>query len=344
MYSQKCAACGGDVVFNPKKQMLECVQCGTVLPINSTLTTEKSFAELLKNAPTWKNETVVYHCEHCGAKAVVAKTDIAVKCDYCGATSIVKIEDLPGIRPDTVVAFKITKAEAISRARRWLSKRFYAPRWYKKTVQPENVSGIYFPAFTFDAQTVSFYRGVEVRTHTKTITRDGQTFTKTYTTRHPFSGTWERTFDDMLVPAATTISAESFAKLKPFGTNHGAVYQKEFLSGFTASHYTRDAEHCWQEAKNQMQKEIRREIIARKGGNVEGLVVDTKTTNITYKYALLPIYVGHSEYNGKKYDLYINGETGKVYGNTPVSLGKVFLTVAAALVVVGAAILFALSH
>lgn len=343
-YSQKCAACGGDLVFNPKKQMLECVQCGTVLPINSTRTTEKSFEQLLKDAPTWKNETVVYHCEHCGAKAVVAKNSIAVKCDYCGANNIVKIEDLPGIRPDTVVAFKITKAEAISRARRWLSRRFFAPRWYKKTVQPENVSGIYFPAFTFDAQTISIYRGIEVRTHTRTVMRDGKTYTKTYTTRHPFSGTLERTFDDVLVPAAETIAASSFAKLKPFSTNQGAAYQKEFLSGFTASHYTKDAEHCWQEAKKMMNQEIRREIIARKGGTVEGLVVETTTSNITYKYALLPVYLGHSEYKGKKYDLYINGETGKVFGNTPVSWGKVFLTVAATLVAVGAAILFALSQ
>lgn len=341
-YSQKCAACGGDLVFNPKKQMLECVQCGNTVLVHRTVTTEKSFETLLKQAPQWQDETVVYHCQNCGAKAVVSKTDIAVKCDYCGATNIIQIEDLPGIKPDTVVLFKLTKEEAIARAKRWLSKRFFAPNWYKKTVRAKNVNGIYYPAFTFDAQTSSSYHGVEIVTHTQTTYVNGKPVVNTYTTEHPFAGNLSKVFDDVLIPAATTITPESFKQLQPFGTNDACVYQKEFLAGFTASHYTKDAMQCWREAKDVMDRAIRREITNRYAGLVEGLSVSTTTTNITYKYALLPLYVGHSEYDGKKYDLYVNGQTGKVHAKSPVSVWKVLFTTAAALAVVGGVIAVAL--
>ena len=60
------------------------------------------------------------------------------------------------------------------------------------------------------------------------------------------------------------------------------------------------------------------------GFTLQNLNMETSISNITYKYALLPIYIRHVEYKGKQYEMYINGQTGKVYGKVPRSRGKVF--------------------
>jgi hypothetical protein len=39
---------------------------------------------------------------------------------------------------------------------------------------------------------------------------------------------------------------------------------------------------------------------------------------LTYKLALLPIYIGNYPFQGKRYRLLVNGQTGKVNGDKPV--------------------------
>ena len=57
------------------------------------------------------------------------------------------------------------------------------------------------------------------------------------------------------------------------------------------------------------------------------LNVDTAFGKVTYKYMLLPVYIGHSKYNGKLYNFYVNGQNGNVAGKSPVSPVKVLFTV-----------------
>ena len=44
---------------------------------------------------------------------------------------------------------------------------------------------------------------------------------------------------------------------------------------------------------------------------------------VTYKYMLLPVYIGHSKYRKKLYNFFVNGQNGNVAGKTPVSPVKV---------------------
>ena len=41
-------------------------------------------------------------------------------------------------------------------------------------------------------------------------------------------------------------------------------------------------------------------------------------------YALMPVWQYLYRYRGKTYQFHVNGQTAKVIGTTPVSLGKVF--------------------
>ena len=67
---------------------------------------------------------------------------------------------------------------------------------------------------------------------------------------------------------------------------------------------------------------------------VVSLNINTSHNNVTYKYMLLPVYVGHSAFRKKNYNFYVNGQNGNVAGKTPVSAAKVSI-----LSIIGAAIL-----
>jgi hypothetical protein len=47
-----------------------------------------------------------------------------------------------------------------------------------------------------------------------------------------------------------------------------------------------------------------------------------KWSGLTYKLALLPIYLGNYPFQGKRYRLLVNGQTGKVSGKKPTDTLK----------------------
>ena len=56
---------------------------------------------------------------------------------------------------------------------------------------------------------------------------------------------------------------------------------------------------------------------------VDYLSVSTKHENVTYKYVMLPVYVGNFTFRQKLYNFFVNGTTGKTYGKYPKSGFKI---------------------
>jgi hypothetical protein len=158
--------------------------------------------------------------------------------------------------------------------------------------------------------------------------------------RYPIHGIINKEFDDLLVQATTTIPPSMFSKLGVFNTADAKDYKKEFLFGYTAGQYTKDGKVSWNEAKSRIDSAIRGEIICRHGGGqVEWLKINTNCFGTTYKYCLLPVYIGHSSYKEKHYNFYVNGGSGTVAGKAPVSKWKVFFLVAGIILGLGAIVL-----
>ena len=69
----------------------------------------------------------------------------------------------------------------------------------------------------------------------------------------------------------------------------------------------------------------KREILKKYTYDEEGeFVFDTfECNNRSFKYVLLPLYIGHTEYRKKLYNFFVNGETGKPTGKVPKSVFKV---------------------
>ena len=138
----------------------------------------------------------------------------------------------------------------------------------------------------------------------------------------------------MLVTSGSKFSQNQLNKISPYDTNDGKVYEENYLLGFMAYHYDVELSDCWQTAKNSIEANIRRGILSRyRHDRVAYLNISTAHSNVTYKYVMLPVYIGNFKYKSKLFNFYVNGSTGKVHGKTPKSFWKIFAVVLASVAV-----------
>ena len=80
------------------------------------------------------------------------------------------------------------------------------------------------------------------------------------------------------------------------------------------------------------QRKIERQQQSRCSGDVGGdtqrsLNVHNTYANETFKHVLLPVYVAAYRYNDKPFRFLVNGQTGEVVGESPLSWVKITLLV-----------------
>ena len=326
-FSAKCENCGANMVFNPETQELYCSYCGSSKDFEkSKEVSEIRIAEALSKTVLWDEENVSYKCENCGAVVVMPSTQVATICPYCSTSHVVKTIDSCGLKPNAIYPFTLTKQEAVTYAKTWAKKRFFAPGKFKKGLQVDSFKGVYEPAFTYDTNTYSTYEGVIGITRTRTTGSGKNRRTYTYTDWRSISGTFSYFFDDVTITASDTNTQTTLNAILPYDVNDIKTYDKSYLSGFMAHQTEKSVSTGWEEAKETIKSSLRSLILSRYVyDKVRYLNVYTNHENVTYKYVLLPIYMLNFPYKQKQYPVYVNGNTGKVSGKTPISPWKVAL-------------------
>lgn len=329
--SVKCPSCGSNMIFDPESQMLYCEHCGTKRSFEQDL--KASEIDLIAGfnceKTDWNEKDVsVFKCDNCGAKVVLNADETAKICPFCGTAHVKKSEELAGLKPNAVLPFLFGADKASKYSETWAKKRIFAPKKFKKSLNSDNVKGVYSPCFTFDSKTTSFYRGRIGKTYTRTVGSGKNQHTETYTVWKNISGTYYDNFNDILVSAGSKINQKTVDKLSPYDTDSSKEYKENYLLGFMAYHYDKSIEDCWGTAKGKMDAAIRRSILSQYSyDTVDYLNVSTTHEAVTYKYVMIPVYVGNFNYKKKLYNFFVNGVSGKVSGKTPVSALRVLIAV-----------------
>ncbi|MEG0379396.1 MAG: hypothetical protein RR614_13045, partial [Eubacterium sp.] len=198
--------------------------------------------------------------------------------------------------------------------------------------------GMYLPFWTFDTEAEAWYRG-RGGVYVEEENDEGETTTHTEWTS--VSGYVSNEYDDIQICAAGEHAQEVVDKILPYSTEENAkVFASGYLSGFGAEHYTFGADQGFEQAQEQIRRDLEERAesdIRRKGydtADVDKLEVEYQNTE--YKHLLLPAWLSAFAYKGKQYTYMINGETGEVGGKRPYSVPKII-----AAVLVGLVLLFA---
>ena len=323
--SIKCPSCGACMSFNPNVQKLSCDHCGAQREIESFVVKEQDLRSALSKGSLWEKDAVsAFCCDNCGAKVTFEKKQTATFCPFCGTSHVKKIEEFFGVKPNGLVPFTIDDDRALECSKFWAKSRFFAPKKFKKGLKSENVKGIYAPCFTFDSETFSSYTAKIGDVRTRTVGSGKNKRTVTYVDWRIVSGTFSHKFDDVLISAGEKVSQEKVEKLSPFDTNNGKAYKDEFLLGYGAYHTDVDIADCWSMAKGRIDSLLKSKILSQYSyDRIAYFNIATSHANVTYKYVMLPVYVGNFNYKNKLYNFYVNGSTGRTFGKYPKSIVKI---------------------
>lgn len=333
-----CANCGGVVKYDIGSEKFRCSSCKTESTIETLSNTVSEYdfneyLELEKNSVAFPGVAVV-HCQNCGCEITFDETEVATTCPMCSSTQVATVKQLGGIPPEGIIPFKIDKAEAGQKFRKWVKSRWFAPNDFKKKYTGDgSLKGMYLPFWTFDTTAITFYRG---RGGKDRITQDNEGKTVTETDWYNVSGVVTSNFDDVQVCASK--KEKDINGILPFNTiENTKPYAPSYLSGFHAELYTIKADTAFDSAKKIMEDSLRLladEDIRLSYDHAEVSSLDSTYTNVTYKHLLLPVWGSAFGYRGKTYNYIVNGETGKVEGQRPYSIPKIVLAVIGVILVI----------
>lgn len=247
-----------------------------------------------------------------------------------------------------IVPFTVERAAARSVLAGWLRSRRFAPDALRELTGPDALRSSYLPQWSISTRTRSDYTGKRGKhywvTHNSSSTdAHGNTTTHTHQQRHtrwkPASGTVTRDFADILVVATGSQEPKRLAKVAPWPLAQAVPFEPDHLHGHDRLPSDTPPEEALARAKVEMARVIERDCRQDIGGDGQRIdSVRTSYSDVTVKLVLFLVWIGSYQYDGRRWEVLINGCTGEIHGDRPYSVAKIAVAVAGGLVVVAAII------
>lgn len=332
-----CASCGARLDFDPASRGLKCPYCGFEQKINRgdpDEVAERDYDDYLdreesrgRAIPGRSSET---RCPGCGANVLLEDNVATDTCPFC----LTHLESKPEavhamIPPESLLPFAVDLRDARDAFTAWIGSLWFAPTELKKVATLGQLTGIYVPYWTYDANTVTFYDGERGDNYTDTETytdSNGRTQTRTVirTRWYPVSGEVRHFFDDVLVCASHSLPLDLIDRSADWNLNKLEPFVPDFLSGFRTERYSVNLREGYKRAKELMEPTIHRLICQDIGGDQQRVhSKKTRYSAVTFKPLLLPLWVAVYRYREKTYQILVNGRTGRVAGYRPWSAWKI---------------------
>jgi hypothetical protein len=137
--------------------------------------------------------------------------------------------------------------------------------------------------------------------------------------------------------------------IEPFDYSQMTAFASAYLSGYLAERYDVDAEAALPRANERITNTIKDEFKKTVTGytTVTAEKAAIAVPKGTVHYALFPIWMLHTKYNGETYSFAMNGQTGKLIGRLPLDKGKYWANLFGITAIAGAiftALLFVLRN
>ncbi|WP_203294903.1 DNA helicase PriA [Luteirhabdus pelagi] len=347
---KSCVNCGAELKYAPGTTELECEYCGYTQEIPKS---ESSFEELeLKpylqelGRQSHSEEIMMLQCKNCGANQHIEENYKSLHCVYCGSPLIVEdAQKESWILPGAVLPFKIDQQEAHQIFKKWVKGLWFAPNDLKKAaLDPQYTKGLYAPYWTFDAQLYADYTGQRGDYYyvTKTVGsgKNRRTVRERRTRWTPAFGSVSGFVDDTLVKASKQRSGIIPSKVARWNLQDLKPFSSDYLAGFVTEKYTITLQDghfaATEQAKQIADGWARRDI----GGDTQRVTsLDMKLSEETFKHILLPVYISAYKYKGKRYNFFVNGQSGVLSGKRPYSFWKIFFTVLGVLAAIAVIVL-----
>jgi hypothetical protein len=339
------------MAFDPVRSALACAACGhaRVLPepdadARAAALREQDYLDALRRLAAREPslEARVVDCPSCGAQTRFEGHVVGDACAFCASPLLVEQAHVQRLfRAQAVLPFALDKKAAQRVFAQWVGSRWFAPNALKATVrEADGAKGIYLPWWTYDAATVTTYRGErgiqrrvqEMRPNA--TAQAGAVTTRIVTDWSAASGAVPVGFDDILIAGSPSIAPHLARVLDKWDLSRLRPPADEVLAGFGVEAYRTGLEDGFSVARQRMEPAIDGAIRRDIGGDVQRIHArQTVVDDIRFKHLLMPVWIGSYRFGGKPYQIVVNGQSGEVEGDRPWSAWKIVLAVALVLTV-----------
>lgn len=318
-----CTSCGGDLVFNPKKQKLQCEYCRKLYAPGSVdklrLTKAGEVVHQIQNEDGYK--AIAYKCSHCGAELITTNETISTFCSFCRTGTLIEREVIKKRKPDYIIPFKISKKECEEIYVKKIKNSLFAPKTMIETQEVEKIRGIYMPywIYNFDKHGVSRTKG------SRYSHRSGD---YKYYDDFDLTTTIDAECEGIIHDATSNFSDRLSEAIAPFSMKEKKEFSPSYLSGFYADNEDVDEDLYLEDthdiASKYISKELGKDKIYHKYGAHPNVILDKKSVDL----ALFPVYFLVTKNKTKNRVSYavINGQTGKIAADIPIDIRKFALT------------------
>ena len=347
--SYKCPSCGAPIGYIPSTDTIKCEYCDTVFKIETLDDIyDKEQAQAAKNRAakeaTWHTEEAgsewseeelahmhAFTCSSCGAEIICDENTMATECCYCGNPTMLPSRFSGMLKPDFVIPFKKTKEEAVAALEEFYKGKKLLPDKFTANNRVQAIQGMYVPFWLFNSDISA--SGVYKAENDMVVTTPNEIITTTSVYRCERSGSMR--FERIPVDGSKKMDDSYMESIEPFDYSELVPFSSAYLSGFLADKYDVDAEAAVARAD---------ERVCR---SAEGCLENTVTgymrsrqmepcavfkENGAVQYAMVPVWILTTQYEGKPYTFMMNGQTGRLVGSLPADKNKLMMYSAGAFI------------
>ena len=345
----KCPACTGPLRYSADTGRLECDYCGCSYSVKEieTLYADKDAAaqaamqeaiaaaeaasaeekaeqqEYEMSNAGWgadADKLRVYNCPSCGAQLFCEETTAATSCPYCGNNTIIPGKVSGMLKPDYVIPFKLDKNAAVNALKKFYGGKKLLPKNFSEQNHIEEIKGVYVPFWLYDVDADADMSFSATRVNAYVHGDERITETDHFNVRR--AGTVS--FEKIPADASSKMPDTHMDAIEPYDYSELVPFSTAYLPGFLADKYDLSADQC----KVRMEKRAANsatDIISQDVSGYASCSTTGSRVNIRRKkvhYVLLPVWMLTTRWNGNNYMFAMNGQTGKLIGDLPISMGR----------------------
>ena len=327
----KCPCCDGAIEFDADQQMMKCPYCDSEFEVEALTAYNAQLQETHQEDMSWNTEAGSqwqtgeedglrsYCCTSCGGEIVADATTGATECPFCGNPVVMTGQFADALRPDLVIPFKVDKKGAMAALQNHYKGKTLLPKVFKDENHIQEVKGLYVPVWLFDTDADAHLRYKATRVRCWSDSQYNYTETQHYSvTRAGNIG-----FENVPVDGSTKMDDALMESIEPFDIREGVDFQTAYLAGYLADKYDVDAESSIERANQRIRQSTEDAFADTVHGYSSVIPVSTniRLQNGRARYALYPVWILNTIWNGQKFTFGVNGQTGKAAGDLPMDKG-----------------------
>lgn len=331
MQEYKCPCCGGAIAFDSATQKMKCPYCDSEFEMEALKAYDNELNNQQEDNMQWdtqagsqwgEGETVglgTYSCKSCGGEIVGDETTAATSCPYCGNPVVFMGQFSGDLKPDYVIPFKLDKKAAKESLLNHYKGKILLPKAFKDQNHIDEIKGVYVPFWLFDADANAHirYKATRVRRWSDSSYR----YTETSYFAVVRSG--DIGFERVPVDGSSKMPDDLMESIEPYNFNEATDFQTAYLAGYLADKYDVDANESIDRANTRIKRSVEESFLKTVKG-FDTVVPENTFVNLTNgqaKYALYPVWLLNTSWQGKNYLFAMNGQTGKFVGDLPMDKG-----------------------